>query len=150
MIRRLRDRQGDVYMNISDCALPHKYVRNGKECYLDPIRKKLIYITPEETLRQKAISYLINELNVPKEAIRVEGNLTHYGIETKKRADIIVHAADTIPIAVIECKSGNVYIDDKVRNQVFEYCDLLGVDYAFIANPVVFACYRYSHEENQY
>lgn len=137
-------------MNISDCALPHKYVRNGKECYLDPIRKELIYITPEETLRQRVISYLINELKVPKEAIRVEEKLTHYGIETKKRADIIVHGADTIPIAVIECKSGNVYIDDKVRNQVFEYCDLLGVDYAFIANPVGFACYRYSQEENQY
>ena len=34
-------------MNINECALPQKYVRNGKECYLDPVRKKLIYVTPE-------------------------------------------------------------------------------------------------------
>lgn len=37
----------------SDCyILPPTYSRQGKECYLDPIRKKLIYITPEETVRQ--------------------------------------------------------------------------------------------------
>ena len=33
------------------------YKRNGRECYLDPIRKKLIYITPEETARQRVIQY---------------------------------------------------------------------------------------------
>ena len=46
--------------------LPPIYKRNGKDCYLDPIRKKLIYITPEETVRQKTISYLLDELGVPK------------------------------------------------------------------------------------
>lgn len=127
-----------------------KYKRNGKECYLDPIRKKLIYVTPEETLRQKVISYLMNELKVPKEALKVEENLSHYGIESKKRADIIVHAAGDVPIAVIECKSENVYIDDKARDQVFEYCDLLEADYAFIVNPYSLACYKYSPEQEDY
>lgn len=45
--------------------LPPIYIRDGKECYLDPIRQKLIFITPEETVRQIAISYLINEQKVP-------------------------------------------------------------------------------------
>lgn len=36
-----------------ELRLPPIYKRLGKECYLDPIRKKLIYITPEETVRQE-------------------------------------------------------------------------------------------------
>ncbi len=137
-------------MNINECALPQKYVRNGKECYLDPVRKKLIYVTPEETFRQRVISYLTQELNVPKEALKVEEHLSHYGIESRKRADIIIHAAGDIPIAVIECKSENVYIDENARDQVFEYCNLLEADYAFIINPFGLACYKYSPKENQY
>ena len=45
--------------------LPKVYKRNGKECYLDPIREKLIYITPEETVRQKVIIHLTENLQVP-------------------------------------------------------------------------------------
>lgn len=137
-------------MNINECALPQKYMRNGKECYLDPVRKKLIYVTPEETFRQRVISYLTQELNVPKKALKVEEHLSHYGIESRKRADIIIHAAGDIPIAVIECKSENVYIDENARDQVFEYCNLLEADYAFIINPFGLACYKYSPKENQY
>ena len=51
--------------------LPPIYKRNGKECYLDPIRKKLIYITPEETVRQRVIYYVLNYLKVPAENIVV-------------------------------------------------------------------------------
>lgn len=137
-------------MNINECALPQKYMRNGKECYLDPVRKKLIYVTPEETFRQRVISYLTQELNVPKKALKVEEHLSHYGIESRKRADIIIHAAGNIPIAVIECKSENVYIDENARDQVFEYCNLLEADYAFIINPFGLACYKYIPKENQY
>ena len=49
-------------INIEGQSLPAIYKRQGKECYLDPVRQKLIYITPEETVRQRMIAYLINEL----------------------------------------------------------------------------------------
>ena len=39
--------------------LPEIYTRSGKKCYLDPIRNKLIYVTPEETVRQRVIQFLI-------------------------------------------------------------------------------------------
>ena len=29
--------------------LPKIYFKNGKECFMDSIRNKLIYVTPEET-----------------------------------------------------------------------------------------------------
>ena len=62
--------------------LPKKYKRNGKECYLDPIRQRLIYVTPEETVRQHVVSYLLDELKVPANMIRVEEHLSLYGLKT--------------------------------------------------------------------
>ena len=41
--------------DLSKAQLPPIYKRDGRDCYLDPIRQKLIFITPEETVRQ--ISY---------------------------------------------------------------------------------------------
>ena len=60
-----------------ELKLPPIYHRNGKDCYLDPIRQKLIYITPEETVRQKVISYLTDTLKVPSDMIVLEQHLSH-------------------------------------------------------------------------
>ena len=79
-----------MYIDLSSQPLPKIYIRNGKECYLDPIRKKLIRITPEETVRQRVLSYIINELKVPAAMISVEDHLSHYGIKSSLRADILV------------------------------------------------------------
>ena len=56
-------------INIEGQSLPAIYKRQGKECYLDPVRQKLIYITPEETVRQRMIAYLINELKERQNAL---------------------------------------------------------------------------------
>ena len=71
--------------------LPKIYERQGKDCYLDPIREKLIFITPEETVRQQVISYLLNVLKVPKNMIDVEIHLSHYGVKSKRRVDILIN-----------------------------------------------------------
>ena len=47
------------YIDLSKAELPQIYKRNGRECYLDPIRKKLVFITPEETFHQKVLSFLL-------------------------------------------------------------------------------------------
>lgn len=135
----------------------HKiYIRKGKECYLDPIRKKLIYVTPEETVRQDMISSLIDKLKVPQDMIVVEQHLSHYGIDSKLRADIVVHAADkedemrVDPIAIIECKAPEVFLDEKAMIQMLNYCELTGVNYALLTNGVESFCYKYDEASNQY
>lgn len=140
-------------INIEGQVLPSIYKRRGKECYLDPVRKKLIYITPEETVRQRMISYLISELEVPKEAILVEEHLSHYGVNSKRRADIIVHGSKgetDYPILIVECKAPEVYLDEKAHEQVFDYCDALGADYAMVCNGYEMYCYKYIKEKNIY
>ena len=134
--------------------LPPIYNRQGRKCYLDPIRKKLIYITPEETVRQKVLSYLIRFLIVPEEMIVVEQHLSHYGINSKKRADIVIHKVDSDgvlrPVSVIECKAPDVYLDEKARNQMLEYCDLIGADYAMLVNGESQFCFRYDEHSQEY
>ena len=133
---------------------PPIYKRNGKECYLDPIRQKLIYITPEEQVRQKIISYLVDTLLVPQHTILVEEHLSHYGVATQKRADIIIHEIDEKnnfhPICVVECKAEDVYLDDNVAKQTLTYCDLIEADYAMITNGIDQICYKYDVESDQY
>lgn len=137
-----------------ELKLPPIYKRSGKECYLDPIRQKLIYITPEETVRQKVVSYLTDVLEVPAEMLVVEQHLSHYGLNTRKRADIVVHSIneenDLFPIAVVECKAPEVDLDDKARDQLLDYCDIIGANYAMLVNGIRQICYRFNDESNQY
>ena len=72
-----------IWKKWNDVKMPPIYKRQGQECYLDPVRQKLIYITPEEKVRQRVIAYLTEELNVPQNAIACEKHLSHYGVETK-------------------------------------------------------------------
>lgn len=144
-------------MNIylEKALLPPIYKRNGKDCYLDPIRKMLIYVTPEETVRQKVISYLIKDLGVPAEMIAVEEHLSHYGVQSKRRADIVIHQVDDTeevlsPIAVIECKAPNVFLSERTADQMLDYANLLGCEYAVMINGFDCFSYKYKEDSDQY
>lgn len=60
-----------VEKELKAIPLPAIYKREGKECYYDTYRKKLIEITLEETVRQR-VAYFENECGVPKEMISLE------------------------------------------------------------------------------
>lgn len=139
---------------ISKMELPPIYRRKGKDCYLDPIRKKLIYITPEETVRQRVVAYLLNVLKVPTDMLIVESHLAHYKLESKRRADIVIHAINEegmlYPIAIIECKAPGVGLGESVGDQLRDYCDSLGADYAMMVNDVEGFCFHYDSTKNQY
>lgn len=141
-------------MDLSKAGLPPIYRRNGRKCYLDPIRQKLIYITPEETIRQKVISYLVSELKVPLSMLSVEEPLVHYGIKSKDRADIIIHSLtkndEVVPMAVIECKAETVPLDEKAFHQVQRYSDTLGCTYTMLINGDRHFCFKFDEEKNQH
>lgn len=144
-----------MIINLEKASLPPVYTRNGKDCYLDPVRKMLIYVTPEETVRQKVISYLINSLEVPIEMIAVEEHLSHYGVQSKRRADIVIHQVDDTeevlsPIAVIECKSPNVFLSERTADQMLDYANLLGCEYAVMINGFDCFSYKYKEDSDQY
>jgi len=120
-------------------ALPPTYKKNGKDCFLDPLRKKLIYVTPEEVVRQKVVRYLVEVLHVPEQLITVEDKLSHYGIDSKRRADIIISQYDEesnerFPLTIVECKAPDVQIGESAVNQALDYAEALNAKYVMITN----------------
>ena len=143
------------YIDLSKQSLPPIYQRKNKDCYFDPVREKLIYITPEETVRQQVISYLINELQVPKRMIDVEVHLSHYGVKSKRRADILVNKYveednALVPLCVVECKAPGIMLGNSVQNQMMDYCDALVCDFSMITNGYDVQCYHYNEKTNNY
>jgi len=142
-------------MDLSKAELPKIYIRSGRECYLDPIRQKLIFITPEETVRQQVVSFLVNDIKVPEKMIRVEEHLSHYGIQSKDRADIIIEKYDAEtkennPLVVIECKAPDIFLGEAVGKQMLRYADALNCDYCMMTNGAETFCYRYDSEKKDY
>ena len=142
-------------MNLENALLPPIYKRDGKDYYLDPIRRRLIFVTPEETVRQKIIFWLMQDLSVPKNMLSVEKPLAHYGLDTRDRADIVIDGLDekegaSFPVAVIECKAEDVFLGEKECQQAFRYADQLGAIYCAVTNGVTTYAYYYDEEKQQY
>lgn len=132
-----------------------KYIKNGKEYILCNSRKKLIQITPEEIIRQEFITKLITEYRVPADLIDAEVPLSYYQKGRTGRADIIVSGFDEkhnerIPLMVVECKAPNVYLTDKVLEQVMNYDDLLETQIMVITNGLQTICYSWSYDIQDY
>lgn len=132
-----------------------KYIKNGKESILCHIRKKLIQITPEEIVRQNFILELINKYKVPKEFIEVEVPLSHYVKGKKGRVDILVTAkskteGQIYPVMLIECKSPNIAITDKVIEQAIKYDEVLSTKLMVITNGIESVYVGYNYEKNDY
>lgn len=70
----------------------------------DPIRCLHVDATPEEIVRQKWISVMLNDLGFPKGLLSVEKVIP----ELKRRTDIVCYTPGKeglIPLIVIECKA---------------------------------------------
>lgn len=122
--------------------------------YLDPIRQKPINITPEETVRQHLISYLIENLQVPKTEINVEQSLTYHDTNSKLRADIVIYCQFKnihYPVAVIECKAPEISLyDDKFFKQVLNYANKIGCNYCWLTNGEENFYFYYEKNKNRY
>mgnify|MGYP002519816097 CR=1 FL=1 len=117
-----------MQFDITTQRLPKIYKRGNKDCYLDPVRKKLIYITPEETVRQKVISYLIDVLE-PTEEFNVTvfqemaNNAIHEILKNGTLGGSSI-SSDYFEQVITKLESGtdyffNVVVEDKSGNK---YC----------------------------
>lgn len=145
----------DCFKEMKDLPLPQTHKSHGKEYYVDPFREKLILKTPEETVRQQILQYLLFCKNVPKEMIQVEMRLSKYQVESAKRADIIVERYNEnkdqlTPLAIVECKAPDVMIGDSAIQQVIDYADYLNADYIFVTNGDDSIAAKYEADSNQY
>lgn len=145
----------NIQKQLTKIPLPDIYERENKECYYDTYRKKLIEITPEETVRQKIAKLFEVEYGVPKEMIRLEVPMSHYVEGASGRADTVIHAFDQTsneiyPLTVIECKNEDVFLTDNVIEQGIRYCDILGGKYLVLTNGIEIMFSVYDEESKSY
>jgi predicted type IV restriction endonuclease len=101
----------------------------------DSIRKKYVKLTDEEWVRQNFIQYLIMEGKYAPGLIGVE--VTFPFNRMKRRIDILVHDRTGKPVMIIECKSPDIEIDDKVFDQIVNYNMEYKVPYIVVTNGLV-------------
>jgi hypothetical protein len=105
---------------------------NGKEMIFDFIRKQWLLLNEEEWVRQNFIQFLVQELKYPLELIAVEKEI-QLG-ELKKRFDILVYDRDHKPWMLVECKAGEIALDEKVLHQVLRYNISMPANFLVITN----------------
>ena len=121
---------------------------NRKRHIWDDIRKKYIQLTPEETVRQLVIQYLIADRNYNKNRISIEQQLI---INTLiKRCDILVYSQQTQPYLLVECKAPNVPISQSTFDQIAQYNLALNVSYLVVTNGLVTFCCKMDTTNQQY
>ena len=100
----------------------------------DPLRRKMVSLTPEERVRQWFIGVLSDEAGVPRHQMMSEVEL-HFGSSGKLwRADILVYARGGAPLAVVECKRPDVSLTPAVLEQALRYNTVLDVKCILISN----------------
>jgi hypothetical protein len=144
-----------VKINLSDYSYGRKYIKNGRSCTLDLTRKKLIYLTPEEEIRQKFIAFLIEKLLVPVNMIQTEVPMSHLVKGEKGRADIIVYyndkkANNLKPLLVVECKAPDVRLIDDVFLQAYNYADNIGANYIMVTNGEELVIEKWKEQDDTY
>ena len=142
----------DIRKEFQKIKLP-VHNKHTKPQYYDPFRKRLVSITPEEVVRQKTAYFLRDILQVPEDLIITEEHLSHYGLDSRYRADIVIDAIcdDTqIPLAVVECKSSEVQISDQAVKQVCDYAFDLDAKYAFVSDGLNMYGYAYDEESEAF
>ena len=105
---------------------------NGKEMIFDLIRKQWLLLNEEEWVRQNFIQFLVQELKYPAALIAVEKEI-QLG-DLKKRFDILVYDQHHKPWMLIECKAGEIDLNEKVLFQVLRYNISLPANFLVITN----------------
>ena len=105
---------------------------NGKELIFDFIRKQWLLLNEEEWVRQNFVQFLVQEMKYPLELIAVEKEI-QLG-ELRKRFDILVYDRNHKPWMLVECKAGEITLNEKVLMQVLRYNISIPASFLVITN----------------
>ena len=113
----------------------------GKEFIFDSVRRQWVRLTPEEWVRQNFLQYLLTEKKYPPSLIAVEKEIDLHGL--RKRCDILVYNREAQPWMMVECKSMEETLEEKVAMQVVRYNIAMPTDFLIITN----GAYTYGFEK---
>lgn len=115
--------------------------QNGKYEVLDILRRRFVYLTPEEWVRQHFVNYLITEKGYPMALMANEMEL-RIG-EKRLRCDSVLFDNQCKPRMIMEYKAESVRLTENVLTQVMTYNMLLHVNYLVVSNGDEHCCLHY-------
>ena len=104
----------------------------NKAVIFDEIRKKFIFLTPEEWVRQHVIQFLLQEKKYPKSLLNVEKTLKINGLT--KRYDIVIYQPNGSIFLLVECKSPQIKISQNTFDQIARYNLTLKAQFLMVTN----------------
>lgn len=138
--------------NFPKLALPEINARievREEELYIfDNIRKKFIFLTKEEWVRQHFVQLMIDQLKYPKGLIQVETGLTYF--RSKKRSDIVLFDTSAQPFLLVECKSPEIKMGKSTLTQLAVYNKVLNAKYVAITNGLKHFVWQKKESHNDY
>ncbi len=135
-----------------DLALPsfdHKIIKKGDKLFIfDILRRKYVYLTPEEWVRQHFIHFLINQYRYPKALMKAEGGLKYNNLP--KRTDLVVFDRYGNPLIVVECKDTLTQLTQSTFEQAARYNYVLKAPYLIVVNGLNYHCCYIDHQNQTY
>lgn len=122
--------------------------KDGKQQVFDILRRKYVALTPEEWVRQQFVNYLILYKGYPAECIGNEVSIMLNN--TKKRCDSIVYGCNAQPTMIVEYKSPQVEVTQRVFEQISRYNIKLRVKWLVVSNGLQHYCCRIDYENGIY
>lgn len=122
--------------------------QGGKHQIFDVLRRKYVALTPEEWVRQHVVHYLLDYKGYPKGLLANEVELV-IG-EKKLRCDTLLYNRALQPQMIIEYKSPEIDLTQRVFDQITAYNFLLHVDYLVVSNGRQHYCCRMDYERQSY
>lgn len=98
----------------------------------DNLRKRWIYLTSEEWVRQHFIQYIIDVKKYPSTLIAIEKEIKLY--ELRKRFDIVIYNRNTQPWMIVECKNEKEVLTEKTLEQALRYNLTIKAAYIVVTN----------------
>lgn len=114
----------------------------------DIIRKKFVYLQPEEWVRQHVVHFLAETKRYPKIRINVEKQLQVN--QLKKRYDVVVFNPSGSVEILVECKAPNVEITQATFDQIARYNHELRAKYLMVTNGLVHYYCQMDHIQEKY
>ena len=103
---------------------PASHQRNGHAHYLCSVRNKLIRATPEETVRQAFIRFLLADVGVPPKMLEAKMPLSRFQKGAAGRMDPVVFGVNDankrFPALIVECKEPSQPLVDRHAEQAFD------------------------------
>ena len=121
---------------------------DGKRQIFDFLRRRYVALTPEEWVRQHFVHYLMAYKGYPKGLLANEVELA-VG-EKKLRCDTLLYNKALPPQMIVEYKSPEIELTQRVFNQITAYNFLLHVDYLVVSNGRQHYCCRMDYEHQTY